>query len=448
MANIILAVIQDTLKDLRNDLLDHVQECQEFDQDDSETFAASITCFNKLEQRSKECSVICQEIFTRILVDNKQNIGLQERIDDRAQLSSMRVLNDNIEERTAPKPSLQWAHLSTPLVENTRPSLAITPPIYEPIQPKSPWTTESPSRFDLGASIGTAPRQISREISPSSMTDEPGPLIGRDIVSSRLSANEDFLERRRQSKILFQKQLRNSITSIEEYRVSQAYSDNSIFQSPILGQSPMLGAPSEKRKAGGLLGNSPPIMADVRSPVSPMEGRTRTSGSGYETLMTRQRSQGHASRTSRGSDASSILPDRSQRTDSVASQDSIFGLRSAAPLSPPHSEHRSSGNEKWETLATTLQVLDFGKDVEPGLEVMGSVDHENGLMLASEVFSQQIPTPTPSLRSVKHSIRHDSSFYKFGGFCDGAKAMLRGESGFKIVKRPSVNATSLHNDES
>jgi hypothetical protein len=47
-------------------------------------------------------------------------------------------------------------------------------------------------------------------------------------------------------------------------------------------------------------------------------------------------------------------------------------------------------------------------------------------------------TPTTSLRSLDYPMRHDSSFYKFGGFCEGAKVLVRGEQGFKIVKRPSV----------
>jgi hypothetical protein len=49
-----------------------------------------------------------------------------------------------------------------------------------------------------------------------------------------------------------------------------------------------------------------------------------------------------------------------------------------------------------------------------------------------------LATPTTPLRSLDYPIRHDSSFYKLGGFCEGAKVLVRGEQGFKIVKRPSV----------
>jgi len=439
---------QGKLKDIRNELIDYIQECQDFDEDEPETFAASSVALANLEQKSQECAIICVEIFNgvrdRVLQENLQNFKLEEKAnDDRAQLSSMRQLSASREEKTSPSLSQQWSQLSTPLVE-TRPTLAVQPPVIEPVMPKSPWVISSPAQFAIGSPLGTSPWRISRELSPSSKFEEPIPrLIGRDVVSHRLSENEDFLERRRQSRILFQKQLRTSITSIEECRVSEAFSDSSIFNSPTLGHAPMLPLATDRKRLNGAIGNGSygsPTMGEARSPHSPIDGRTsRGSTSGYDTLITRQRSQGHASLASRGSRTDSIIQDRLQRADSQTSQDSIFGNRAAAPLSPPLSEHRSSGNDKWDTLATTLQLPDFGEGVEQGIEVVDPVDHENGLMLASEgevhVVSQ--PTPTESVKSIDHVMRHDTSFYKFGGFCDGARAMLKGESGLKIVKRPS-----------
>jgi len=35
-------------------------------------------------------------------------------------------------------------------------------------------------------------------------------------------------------------------------------------------------------------------------------------------------------------------------------------------------------------------------------------------------------------------IRRDSSFCKFGGFCEGAKRILRGDEGLRMIKRPMV----------
>ena len=90
-------------------------------------------------------------------------------------------------------------------------------------------------------------------------------------------------------------------------------------------------------------------------------------------------------------------------------------------------------------MATTLQTPDFGKGVEPGLEVANGIDYENEKIVvgSDDVYHQ--PTPTASMKSIDYPIRHDTSFYKFGGFCEGAKAILRGENGLKVVKRPSVS---------
>lgn len=178
--------------------------------------------------------------------------------------------------------------------------------------------------------------------------------------------------------------------------------------------------------------------------MSPIDGRT----SGYDTLMTRERSQGQTSQTTRSSRTSSILQDirlqdrpNAERKDShasQASQESIFGLRNAAPLSPPLSEHRSSGNDNWGTLATTLQVPGFGDGVEQGIEVVNNIDRDNGLILANEDQIAVQPTPTASMKSMDCPMRPDGSFYKFGGFCEGAKHLIKGETGFRIMKRPSV----------
>jgi hypothetical protein len=54
-----------------------------------------------------------------------------------------------------------------------------------------------------------------------------------------------------------------------------------------------------------------------------------------------------------------------------------------------------------------------------------------------EVLHDDIPRPDAA--SNRGLMRHDSSFYKFGGFCDGAKALVKGATGFKIIKRPSVS---------
>lgn len=222
-----------------------------------------------------------------------------------------------------------------------------TPPA-EPLKPKSPWSISRPSQFEVGplsASLHTSPGRTCRDISPlSNPIEQAAHLISREIVHASLNANEEFLERRRQARLIVQGELGKSISSIEKTRARQT--------------------------------------------------------------------------------------SRQETEDSHASRDSIFGLHDA-PLSLPLSEHRTS-------LAITLHVPGFGAGVEDGIEAVENVDHDDGLMLASEnqVVSQAIPTT--SIKSVDHPMRHDCSFYKFGGFCEGAKAMMRGEAGFTPVKRIAV----------
>lgn len=450
------------LKEIRVELIECINDCEVFDDEDPETFKESIVCFERLELKARECVVVCggedtaeiqqlgerkqleigpQKGAIRVNVTNMeaepekplpQTPGIQAtKKDDRILLSSMRQPASVKDEKIAPTPSQQWSQLSAPIAEPMKPSLTIAPPVRPPIPPKSPWVIENPAQFSTGASP-LSPRSIS----PSSR--DTVLLIGRDIISRRLSANDDFLERRRQSRIEFQNQLRASVTSVEECRASEVLSGSSIFNSPTFGHSPLLPVSNDKHKA------YEPPSSNFGSPgsggsPSPIEGRTARFSGGYDTLMTRQRSQGQASQTSRGSRTSSLIQDRLQRADSQASQESVFGLRAAAPLSPPLSEHRSSASEN---LATTLQLPGFGRGVEPGLEAVDAVDRESGLILASE-SSENIyghPTPTASVTSVDNyfPMRHDTSFYKLGGFCEGAKAMMKGDAGLKMVKRPSV----------
>jgi hypothetical protein len=435
--------------------------------------------------------------------------------------------------------------------QTDRPVLTLDTPPAVPVKPRSPWSVDGTPQYGLGAPaasgapLNSAPvpqapyrgetvlvisptskysteetnfqrrqlvppypvsptdhsqgRPIS-EVSP--LCEQPPPLIGKEIVYSRLNQNEQFLERRRQSRLLFQTEMRNSISSIGENRASQSFSDGSILSSPKLSHPTMLGTSNERPPMAhkGSSGRSAErtILANDRSgpwnerlvplndqsslqngrgvsemysveirevysdgisplighSMSPIDGRTsRTSASGYDTLMTRQLSQGQASQTTRSSRTSSILQDirlqdgpKTERKDShasQASQESIFGLRKALPLSPPLSEQPFSGNDDWGHLATNLQISGFGEGVEQGIEVVDKIDRDSGLILANEDLIVVQPTPSASMRSIDYPIRHDSSFYKFGGFCDGAKALIRGDTGFKIMKRPSVRATYI-----
>ena len=368
------------------------------------------------------------------------------------------------------------------------------------ISPISEYSTEETNlqRRQLGPPYPVSPiEQIARrppsEVSP--MNAEAS-LIGKEIVDSRLNENEHFLERRRRSRLLFQSEMRNSIASTEEDQAGQSFSNGSVLSSPNLGHSTTLGflaemPPIAQNGSSGLvdrtilndrsgpwneklvsLGDRPlssnerSKIGDAHSDGSPpppgfsgqamnsFDSRTsRTTANGYDTLMTRQRSQGQTSQNTRSSRTSSLLQDirhqdqpkldRKDSHASQASQESIFGLRNAAPLSPPLSEHQTSGDGKWGHLATSLQTPGFGEGVGQGLEVVDNIDRDNGLILANEDQVVVQSTPTASVKSLDHPMRHDSSFYKFGGFCDGAKALIRGETGFRIMKRPAVRRSHL-----
>jgi hypothetical protein len=97
-------------------------------------------------------------------------------------------------------------------------------------------------------------------------------------------------------------------------------------------------------------------------------------------------------------------------------------------------------------LAATLKVPGFGTGVEDGLEAVNPimVDIDNEKIPLSDVMPKP-QTPTSSMKSIDSPMRHDSSFYKFGGFCEGARAMLRGELGHKISKRPTVSLVGPDN---
>ncbi|KAG4427477.1 hypothetical protein IFR05_017039 [Cadophora sp. M221] len=400
--------IQNQLKNLRIEVRDRIDEIEE----EPESFNPA-TCTEAAEE-AQNCSTTCINILNalRDRLVAAQNLAQEKPKDDRAQLTSMRLERSP----TLRKPLPPTAQCISPVE-----SLQVISPVVEdppePSRPRNPWAIDSPSQFHLGAPLPSTGspsqrRQSSRDISPSSLPEVDQRLISRDVVRSRVDANEEFLERRRQSRLSFLNELRKSVSSIDEDRERETFVDGPLIASPVLGSS-------------GLA-------------VSPTSGARPSFG--YGTLMTRQRSQ-----ASQGSRHSSI-PERPERhTQRQDSQDSIFGLR-AAPLSPPLSEHRTSGGtDTWGSLgggalATTLQTPDFGKGVEDGLELANGIDYDNEKIVvgSDETFYHQ-PTPTASMKSIDYPIRHDTSFYKFGGFCEGSKAILSGENGLKVVKRPSGN---------
>lgn len=400
--------IKSQLDKLRNNLRDRVDEIE----DDPESFEP--TAFLSVQDQARECFTQCLSIFDKVRDQLLQShITLQDPIpDDRSILTSMRQSPPSTKQRVLdPRQPLPRAQAETLQF----PKIPVHPPPQPSKPPHSPWSIEGPSEFNVGL-VANERRRSSRDISPSSLPEPQLSLISKDVVNSRLSANEEWLARRRESRILFQNELNNrgSIVSIQVDEVSQAFATR-YDGSPTIS-SAVLGSP------GGA--------------SSPVEGRTsRSSLNGYDTILTRERSQGgHSPRASR---TSSIFQEqhRQTRMSRQESQESIFGLR-GPPLSPPLSAHRSSTGPDGLPIIRPMQGFVAG--IEEGLEAVTS-PYDDGLIVvnAREEYNQPT-TPSVSVKSIDYPMRHDTSFYKLKGFCEGAKAMLRGETGFTIVKRPSV----------
>jgi hypothetical protein len=446
----LIVSIANRLKDLKNEIRDKIDECQDFE-DEPDTFDPTV--FTNIQRESQkshdECISIFNELRARIL-EARAVSPVDKPRDDRASLASMRAQEQIPVVEPVPEPS----QYSDAPVQVSRATLET--PAVEPPKPKSPWTIIGPSQFDLGPSSSTAKwRQPSRDISPSSLPAQPpaaGELqhIPNEVVRYQINANDDFLERRRQSKVFFQNEIRRqtnprspSISSmerpsssnrrisgtIEENRVSELFEDGPLIPSPQLGSLAMAS--------------------------SPIDGRlSRSSSNSYDQMVSRQRSLGQNSQDPRHSRNSSLLHEGAaqrqgpQRHDSTTSQDSIFGLRAAThspPLSPPLSDHGLSETTNVENLATTLRTPHFGRDVAEGIEVAnGAYDFSSEKMV---VVTENLPpnnvhnaTPTASVKSIDCPMRHDTSFYQYRGFCEGAATLIRGRTGeewYKIVKRPS-----------
>lgn len=464
------------LKDLRIDLSDHIDVCQDFDEN---PLLFDPAAFDNLQKQGEKCCVQCVAIFhavrERLLLAGLRKYSIEEDgRDDSGQLSSMRqnlegsprepAMRDVTTRKPVPSSSRQPTHIS---------QLQITPPRAANSENRRPSNFEISTPLSavsaLAYSVGTSPRtmgppllsQNSRDAilpSPATSQGTGTSLIPWELVHSRLASNEEFLERRRQSRVLFHNEYRRSINSIEEDPASETFSDG-VSSSPISGMAEMPGSiPS----------------------VAPFESHISRSDSGgydrYDIMVSRQRSAGQGSQATRSSRASSIFP-----------------------LTPPMSEAGTSSTaDRWQVMTSTLEEPPIEgppqyEGIEAGLEVVGfevepeqltekqrmaaqeqtqsdtgkEIDHDtaydtgkettfdtgmqptfdtsekivddgSGKMLANEAQSSPVqPTPAPSFISVDFSMRHDSSFYKLGGFCEGARSMMKGESGFKVVKRPS-----------
>ena len=226
--------------------------------------------------------------------DQKSNDELEKSRDLRMQISSINLISIS----------------ETPALPMDRSTLSV-PSNGEPLIPKNLWIypadypEESNIDSPLSRTFTSSPQLPSRDGSPPSNRRDQLLLsqISKEAVDYRLSGNEEFLERRQQSRILIQKDLRESVSSIEEYEASRTSDNGPILSSLSPGKSPMLSTPIEQDETNGSSSNvsvvTLPFLEDAWSPDSSVDGRiSRTSGSGYDGLMTRQRSHGITSQNS------------------------------------------------------------------------------------------------------------------------------------------------------
>lgn len=106
--------------------------------------------------------------------------------------------------------------------------------------------------------------------------------------------------------------------------------------------------------------------------------------------------------------------------------------------SPPLSSGRQSAADGWGGLATTLRIPSSGIGVVQGKEVVNQLISDPGIIPVNEDHNE--PTPASSVQSIDYPMRPDSSFFQYGGFCDGARILLKGDKGALItIRKPGVS---------
>jgi hypothetical protein len=274
--------------------------------------------------------------------------------------------------------------------------------------------------------------------------DESSPkLIDRESVVRQMTSNENFLEKRRRSKKSFRHDmdnLRQSSTNL----ASSISSSASHSTSPVPLTTPEFSSsPSQVSRPNSTLLMTRSCSREGPNPVLSKSPSPRSSAALSErpaSIAELTESEQSQTRNSSAMIERPIsIPEHpdSERPNSIASEPMIFGPLESPPLTL--SSGRQSAAEDWGFLAKTLKVPGFGESVGEGLEVVGQLVSDPGLMLANEDQVNKQPTPALSIQSVDYPLRHDSSFFLYGGFCESAKMLARGdESALKVIKKPGV----------
>jgi len=370
------------------DLIDLINQIQDFEPDDFE-----IETFNNVKTDSRRIHDRCIEVF-QLAGESRYNQGWSFATQQNHERPS-----DRLSRSGSGSTQASYSTTTTKLRAVAEDELGVSPRTQGNWLSNDSLGTREKAKGKETEHEPTVAEQVTDQ--SSGIEIDPSRLIPTAEVDVVVKANDDFLERRRMSKLLFYQNTRLSVVSIDENSES-----NFDVVSPISPLSPEL---------------------------RPKESRSRSS-SDYTAFVNDKRSSGHTLEIKRKSVASSVhttgtSPGEARASSSKTRNDDLFG--SASPGS-------DSGSTK--DLAATLRLPGYGKGVEQGLEPVNApplIDHSNE-KIPVPTHHPQYRTPTSSVKSVDSPMRHDSSFYKFGGFCEGAKASLRGELGYKISNRPTV----------
>jgi len=278
-------------------------------------------------------------------------------------------------------------------------------------------------------------------------TEEEQKLIKKEEVSKQISTVDQFLARRVMSRESFRDELNRlsristTISPISPHPnilMSPGFQPTPTFtDSPIMDSRPNSSVMNSRPDSSvmnsrpnsylmttimeTLNGEGPPVPPkdDPWGNLSPVEGED------HEKLSSDEPEEARKDSETLGFVQPIILPDK-------------------LPDTPPDSLGRQSGTDEWGVMgiARTLKVPGFGEGVEDGLEVVGQkLVSDPGLIPADESHSL---TPATSVQSVDYAMRHDSSFFKYGGFCESAKMALRGVGGtMKEVTKPAVRFPTI-----
>lgn len=249
-------------------------------------------------------------------------------------------------------------------------------------------------------------------------------LIKEDEVRKQINVIDEFLAKRMKSRESFRDELnRLSMISTTESPISP---DPNFTVSPVLQAAPTFTEnPPPKQRSNSVLLATIMETLDGEGPPVPPKDDPWTPSTSME-----------------GEDSGKMLtnePDEPRKD----SETLVIGMPKILPDTPPYGPGPRSPTDQWGTLGPTgnLSARGYGDGVVDDKEVVGQkLISDPGLIPTNENYKDlKDLTPATSVQSVDYSLRHDSSFFKYGGFCDGAKMSLRGVGGtMKELRKPDV----------